>query len=134
MKWNSGMRRVYLAAELPGERAALRALLVSLGMEIVGESTGWGTVLTLAQGKHPDAIVVSWGLIARRPAAALRELRASCPNTVVIVAPRGERRPSQAGLDQASAEADNLEGSEGPGFSRQLANRMQVILARVEPL
>jgi len=60
--YNWGMKRVYLADARPIERSDLRLLLVDRDVQVVGEATGWSSVLNHGPTTHPDIVVVDWGL------------------------------------------------------------------------
>lgn len=123
------MKRVYLAAALPEERSDLHTLLVDLDMQIVGESASWRNVLAMAPATHPEVLVVSWGLIAARSVAALKELRRACPNTSVVVS------PGQAEPRQRPAVSSQMEMNDGTNQSRSpLAGRLQAAIESVQSL
>ena len=77
------MTRVFLADKQTEVRSALRLLLQDLNMQVVGDVSDWPTALTQAAGTQPDMLVVDWDLIPTD--TSLLELRATCPNAVVIV-------------------------------------------------
>jgi DNA-binding NarL/FixJ family response regulator len=77
------MTRVFLADSQPEVRSALRLLLKDINMQVVGDAADWPTALTQAEGTQPDMLVVDWDLIPT--GNSLLELRATCPDTVVIV-------------------------------------------------
>lgn len=79
------MTRVLLAAPQPDVRAALRLLLLDLGMEVVGEAADWPTTLALAPETRPDMLLVDWEIIPTDSGNTLTQLRAVCPAAVVIV-------------------------------------------------
>ena len=79
------MIRMLLAAPQPDVRAALRLLLLDLGMEVVGEAADWPTTLALAPETRPDMLLVDWELIPTDSGNTLTQLRAVCPAAVVIV-------------------------------------------------
>lgn len=79
------MIRVLLAAPQPDVRAALRLLLLDLGMEVVGEAADWPTTLALAPETWPDMLLVDWEIIPTDSGNTLTQLRAVCPAAVVIV-------------------------------------------------
>jgi DNA-binding NarL/FixJ family response regulator len=79
------MTSVLLAVPQPDVRAALRLLLLDLGMGIVGEAADWSTTLALAPETRPDMLVVDWELIPLGSGNTLSQLRAVCPASVVIV-------------------------------------------------
>jgi len=79
------MIRMLLAAPQPDVRAALRLLLLDLGMEVAGEAADWPTTLALAPETRPDMLLVDWELIPTDSGNTLTQLRAVCPAAVVIV-------------------------------------------------
>ena len=79
------MTTVLLAAPQPDVRAALRLLLLDLNMGIVGEATDWSTTLALAPQTRPDMMLVDWEIIPLDSGNTLSQLRAVCPDSVVIV-------------------------------------------------
>lgn len=79
------MTQVLLAAPQPDVRAALRLLLLDLGMQVVGEAVDWSTTLALTQETEPDMLLVDWELIPISSGHTLAQLRAACPAAVVIV-------------------------------------------------
>ncbi len=81
----NSMTRVYLADAKPGERSALRLLLLDLNMEVAGEADNWSTTLAQAPINQIDMLVVDWDLLPNAPTEALGELRKACPAALVIV-------------------------------------------------
>ena len=79
------MTTVLLAAPQPDVRAALRLLLLDLDMEVVGEAADWSTTLALAPETRPDMLLVDWELVPLDSGNTLSQLRAVCPDSVVIV-------------------------------------------------
>jgi DNA-binding NarL/FixJ family response regulator len=80
------MTRVFIADALPEERSALRLLLLDLKMEVVGQADDWGTTLANAPATRPDMLLVEWDLLpSDLGVQALAELRAACPNAIIIV-------------------------------------------------
>jgi DNA-binding NarL/FixJ family response regulator len=79
------MTRVYLADAQPEERSALRLVLEDLNMQVVGEAGDWTTAVAQSPATQPDMFLVDWGLLTTGSDAALTQLRAACPATVVIV-------------------------------------------------
>lgn len=77
------MTRVFLADSQPEVRSALRLLLLDLNMQVVGEAANWPNALALVGGTQPDMLVVDWNLIPTN--SSLLDLRATCPEAVVIV-------------------------------------------------
>ncbi len=79
------MTRVYLADARPEERAALRLLMLDLKMKIVGEGTDWQTTLSQAPILKTDILLVDWDLLPNKSSEALKVLRNTCPEALVIV-------------------------------------------------
>lgn len=77
------MTRVFLAESQPQVRSAMRLLLQSLDMSVVGDASDWSTTLSQAAGTAPDMLVVDWNLIPSHTSLSL--LRETCPAAVVIV-------------------------------------------------
>lgn len=80
------MTRVYVADALLEERTALRLLLQDLQMEVVGEASDWPTTLANAPATCLDMLLVEWDLLPiDLGSQALMDLRAACPNAIVVV-------------------------------------------------
>jgi DNA-binding NarL/FixJ family response regulator len=79
------MIRILLAAPHPDVRAALRLVLLDLGMEVIGEAADWPATLALAPTTGPDMVLVDWEMIPIKSGHTLAQLRAVCPAAVVIV-------------------------------------------------
>ncbi len=79
------MTTVLLAAPQPDVRAALRLLLLDLDLGVVGEAADWSTTLALAPEIRPDMLLVDWELIPLDSGNTLSQLRAVCPDSIVIV-------------------------------------------------
>jgi DNA-binding NarL/FixJ family response regulator len=80
------MTRVYLADAKQEERSALRLLLLDLKMEVVGEAADWPTTLANAPATRLDMLLVDWDLLpVDLGVQALAQLRAACPNAIVVV-------------------------------------------------
>lgn len=80
------MTRVYIADSKSEERSALRLLLLDLKMEVVGEAADWFTTLAKAPGSRLDLLLVEWELLpVNNGVLALTQLRAACPNMIVVV-------------------------------------------------
>lgn len=77
--------RIYLANDRLGERSALRLLLQSLNMQVVGEAADWITTLAQVPTLELDILLLDWGVLPAEPRTALRQLRAACLVTIVIV-------------------------------------------------
>jgi DNA-binding NarL/FixJ family response regulator len=85
LPYDLDMTRVYLADAQSEERSALRLLLLDLEMVVVGEADAWPIALAQAPHSHADMVVVDWSLLTPGSEGALAQLRAACPDTVVIV-------------------------------------------------
>jgi DNA-binding NarL/FixJ family response regulator len=80
------MTRVFLADAQLDERKALRVMLQSLKMDIVGEAADWPTTLTQAPATRLEMLVVDWNLLpVELGVQALAVLRLACPNAIVVV-------------------------------------------------
>ena len=79
------MTTVLLAAPQPDVRTALRLLLLDIEMRVVGEAADWSATLALAPQTRPDMLLVDWDLISLASGNTLAQLRAACPDSVVIV-------------------------------------------------
>ena len=79
------MTTVLLAAPQPDVRTALRLLLLDIEMRVVGEAADWSATLALAPQTRPDMLLVDWDLISLASGNTQAQLRAACPDSVVIV-------------------------------------------------
>jgi DNA-binding NarL/FixJ family response regulator len=80
------MTRVYIADSLATERSALRLIVLDLQMEVVGEAADWASTLVNAPATSLDMLLVDWDLLPiDLGVRALAELRAACPNAIVVV-------------------------------------------------
>ena len=80
------MTRVYIADALPIERSALRALILDLKMDVVGEAADWLTTLMNAPATGMDMLLIDWALLPLNSTAqALAKLRTLCAHTIVVV-------------------------------------------------
>lgn len=77
--------RIYIADGLPEERSALRLLLESLDMQVVGEAADWLTTFAQAPATRLDLLLVEWRLLPTESVTALAQLRAACPTTIIVV-------------------------------------------------
>jgi DNA-binding NarL/FixJ family response regulator len=82
---DESMIRVFLADAKPEERSALRLMLQDLQMDVVGEAVDWMTVPATAPVTNPDMVLMDLDLLPGNPTAALRELRAACSHSIVII-------------------------------------------------
>jgi DNA-binding NarL/FixJ family response regulator len=123
------MTCVLLAAPQPDVRAALRLLLLDLGMEVVGEASDWPTTLTLAPETRPDMLLVDWELIPIDSGNTLTQLRAACPAAVVIVLISQLDARQQAALS-AGADAFISKGE----MPDRVAGRLRAAAERVDSM
>jgi len=79
------MTRVYIADALPGERLALRLMLLDLNMEVAGEAEDWSSTLAQTPISNTDILMLEWALLPAMPSTALDELRKACPKALVII-------------------------------------------------
>jgi DNA-binding NarL/FixJ family response regulator len=79
------MTRIYLADGLTEERSALRLVLQSLDMQVVGEAADWPTTLAQAPATHLDMLLVDWDLLPAESGTALAQLRAACPVAIIVI-------------------------------------------------
>jgi len=100
---NKNEVRVLIADDQPQVRSALRLLLqVKLGAATIGEAGDLEQALELVGVEQPDLVLLDWELPAQGGAAALAELRTTCPGLAVIaLSSRPEARPDAlaAGAD-----------------------------------
>ena len=124
------MTRVYIADPLPEERSALRLVLLDLHLEVVGESADWATALTHAPILRPDMMLVDWSMLPKNlQNAALAELRAACPEALVIVLISHLDVRQQAAL---SSGADTfISKGETP---ERVAERLRTVAAGIHPV
>jgi DNA-binding NarL/FixJ family response regulator len=121
------MTRVYLADAKHEERFALRLLLLDLNMEVVGEAADWSTTLAKAPITRLDMLLIDWDLLpADLGVPALAELRAACPNAIVVVLISHLDARQQAALS-AGADAFISKG-ETP---ERVADRLRLAASRV---
>ena len=79
------MTQVYIADALPGERLAVRLMLLDLNMEVAGEADDWSGTLAQTPICNTDILILEWELLPAAPSAALDELRKACPKALVII-------------------------------------------------
>ena len=79
------MTRIYLADGLTEERSALRLVLQSLDMEVVGEADDWATTLAQAPATDLDILLVDWDLLPAESVTALNQLRRACPAAIIVI-------------------------------------------------
>jgi DNA-binding NarL/FixJ family response regulator len=79
------MTRVYVADAKNEERSALRNMLISLAMEVIGEAADWPTTLLEVPQSQTDILLIDWELLPSSPNLALDILRKACPKALLIV-------------------------------------------------
>ena len=79
------MTRVFISDAKQEERAALRAVLLDLKMEIAGEAADWSNTLAQVPANHIDMLVIDWDLLPDPPEDGLGDLRKACPAALVVV-------------------------------------------------
>ncbi len=79
------MARIYIADGLAEERSALRLVLRSLDMVVVGEAADWETALAKAPATRLDILLVDWDLLPDESGTALDLLRAACPGAIIVI-------------------------------------------------
>ena len=123
------MTSVLLAAPQPDVRAALRLLLLDLDMGVVGEAADWSTTLLLAPETRPDMLLVDWELIPLDSGNTLSQLRAVCPDSVVIVLISQLDARQQAALS-VGADAFISKGE----MPDRIAERLRMVADRIHSL
>ncbi len=81
----SCMTCVYVADAKTEERSALRNMLISLAMEVVGEAADWPTTLLEVPKNGTDMLLIDWELLPSSPNLALDILRKASPRALLIV-------------------------------------------------
>jgi len=112
--------RVYLADGLAKERSALRLVLQSLNMQVVGEASDWPTTLIQAPATGLNILLIDWGVLPPEPRTALGQLRAACPNAIIVIL-IGHLDPRQQAALSAGADLF-ISKSESP---QQVAERLR---------
>lgn len=123
------MTTVLLAAPQTDVRAALRLLLLDLDMGVAGEAADWSTTLALAPQTRPDMLLVDWELIPLDSGNTLSQLRAVCPDSVVIVLISQLDARQQAALS-VGADAFISKGE----MPDRVAERLRMASARIHSL
>ena len=77
--------RVFIANAKTEERSALRLMLLSLNLEVVGEAADWQTTLTKSPATNFNLLLVDWDLLPANAAAGLPALRQACSNAISVV-------------------------------------------------
>ncbi len=120
------MARIYIADGLAEERSALRLVLRSLDMVVVGEAADWETALAKAPATRLDILLVDWDLLPAESGTALDVLRAACPGAIIVILISHMDARQQAAL---SAGADVfISKGESP---ERVAERLRGIAASV---
>ncbi len=120
------MARIYIADGLAEERSALRLVLRSLDMVVVGEAADWETALANAPATRLDILLVDWDLLPAESGTALDVLRAACPGAIIVILISHMDARQQAAL---SAGADVfISKGESP---ERVAERLRGIAASV---
>ena len=84
--YDASMTRVFLANAESDQRQALRELLQSLKMKIVGESIDWSTTLAMAPKTRLDMLLIDWSMFPTNTGDLSRtQLRQAFPNAIVVV-------------------------------------------------
>ncbi len=120
------MTTVLLAAPQFDARAAMRLLLLDLDMAVVGEAADWPTALALAPQSRADMLLVDWEMIPLDSGNTLSQLRAVCPDAVVIVLLSQLDAREQAALS-AGADAFISKGE----MPDRVAERLRAVADRI---
>jgi len=79
------MMRVFIANAKTEERSALRFMLASLKLEVVGDAPDWQTALAEAPATNFNLLLVDWDLLPADAVASLSALRQACSNAIIVV-------------------------------------------------
>jgi len=79
------MMRVFIANAKAEERSALRFMLASLKLEVVGNASDWQTALAEAPATNFNLLLVDWDLLPADAVASLSALRQACSNAIIVV-------------------------------------------------
>ena len=79
------MMRVFIANAKTEERSALRFMLLSLKLEVVGGASDWQTTLAKAPATNFNVLLVDWELLHANAAASLSTMRQACSNAIIVV-------------------------------------------------
>ena len=77
--------RVFIANEKTAERSALRSMVSSLKLEVVGDAADWQTTLAEAPATNFNLLLVDWDLLPANAAISLSALRQACSNAIIVV-------------------------------------------------
>lgn len=77
--------RVFIANAKAEERSALRFMMSSLKLEVVGDASDWQTTLVKAPATNFNLLLVDWDLLPADPAASLSAMRRACSNAIIVV-------------------------------------------------
>jgi DNA-binding NarL/FixJ family response regulator len=79
------MMRVFIANTKTEERSALRFMMSSLKLEVVGDAADWQTTLAQAPATNFNLLLVDWDLLPANAAAGIPALRQACSNAISVV-------------------------------------------------
>ena len=79
------MIRVFIANAKAEERSALRFMLSSIKLEVVGDASDWQTVLARAPATNFNLLLVDWSLLPANTVASLSAMRDACSNAIIVV-------------------------------------------------
>lgn len=97
---DSGAMRVVVVDDNDGFRQALRALLVSEGLEVVGEAADTRAAMDTVLATQPDVALVDLRLPGGSGAAMIGEMLRTAPGTrVVVLSGSGERADVDAAME-----------------------------------
>jgi DNA-binding NarL/FixJ family response regulator len=127
------MTRVYIADAKPEERSALRLVLQDLSMDVVGEGSDWNRILEEIPVSRIDMLLVDWDLLPSESTAALKNLRALCPATLVVVLISHLDARQQAALS-AGADVFISKGETPERVAERLKLAAASVAARTSPM
>ncbi len=81
----SGTRRVLISDDAEYIRLALRRILCSYGLEVVGEAENGAQAVALFQELSPDLVLMDISMPEMDGIAAIRAIRQSCPEAKIVV-------------------------------------------------
>jgi DNA-binding NarL/FixJ family response regulator len=123
------MTRIFLADAQFEERAALRLVILDLGMEFAGEAADWTTTLAQAPATRLDMLLVDWPLLpAGLGAQSIAILRLACLKAIVVVLISHLDERDQAAFSAGANEF--ISKGETP---ERITERLRVIAASVLP-
>ncbi len=77
--------RVFIANAKAEERSALRFMLLSLKLEVVGDASDWQIALAKAPATNFNVLLVDWDLLSANAVASLSAMREACSNAIIVV-------------------------------------------------